>query len=123
MERTTTRIGSRPAVRNTLIGVAVAFTLLFILAPLFVIVAQAFSAGLRTYIGNILTPDTLHAIQLTVITALVAVPVNTLFGIAAASAVTKFRFPGRKLLIAVIGLPLSVSPIVVGAAYLFVSGA
>ncbi len=119
----TARVAEQPAIRRTLIAIAAAFALLIIVAPVLVIVAQAFSDGVPTFAANIMAPDTQHAIMLTVITALIAVPVNTLFGIAAAWTVTKYHFPGRKLLVAIIELPLSVSPIVAGAAYLFVYGA
>ncbi|HMN85195.1 MAG TPA: sulfate ABC transporter permease subunit CysW [Bauldia sp.] len=121
--RPVSRIGNRPLWRGLFIGIAVTLTLLVIVAPVFLIVVRAFSAGVRAYVDAILTPDTLHAIWLTVLTALIVVPVNTLFGIAAAWAITKFRFPGRKLLVTVIEIPFSISPVIAGAAYLFVYGA
>ena len=67
-------------------------------------------------------PDMRHAIWLTVATALIAVPINTAFGVAAAWAITKFDFPGKRLLTVVIEIPFSISPIVAGVAYLFVYG-
>ena len=121
--RPVSRIGNRPLWRGLFIGIAVTLTLLVIVAPVLLIVVRAFSAGVRAYVDAILTPDTLHAIWLTVLTALIVVPVNTLFGIAAAWAITKFRFPGRKLLVTVIEIPFSISPVIAGAAYLFVYGA
>jgi sulfate transport system permease protein len=74
------------------------------------------------FVRSLSDPGTQHAIWLTVITALIAVPMNILFGLAAAWTVTKFVFPGRTLLIALIELPYSISPIVAGVAYLFVYG-
>lgn len=96
---------------------------LFLVAPLVAIFAHALSAGVEAYARAIVEPATLHAIGLTILTALVVVPINTAFGIAAAWAVTKFTFPGRNLLITLIDLPYSISPIVAGIAYLMVYGA
>ena len=116
------RIGDSPLVRRTLLTVVLALVAIMIVAPLLVIGAQAFSMGLA-YFGKAITQaDTRHAILLTVITALIAVPVNTAFGIAAAWAITKFDFPGRRLLLVVIEIPFSISPIVAGVSYMFVYG-
>lgn len=93
-----------------------------VLAPLLVIFAQAFSRGLPVFAAALAHPDTRHAILLTVLTALIAVPVNTAFGVAAAWAITKFDFRGKRLLLVVIEIPFSISPIVAGVAYLFVYG-
>lgn len=120
--RRTPRIGESPAVRRTLIGAVLVASALLIFAPLAVIAVQAFSKGIAAYGAAIAHPDTLHAIGMTLMTALIAVPVNTLFGIAAAWAITKFDFPGRRLLLIVIEIPFSISPIVAGVAYLFVYG-
>ena len=116
------RIGDGVLVRRLLIGAVALVALVLVVAPIAVIVVRAFSSGFATYAANILHPDTLHAIFLTVVTALIAVPVNTVFGIAAAWAITKFDFPGRKLLLVVIELPFSISPIVAGVALMFVYG-
>jgi len=118
----TVRIGDGALVRRLLIGAVVAVSVLVVVMPIAVVVVRAFSAGVGAYLANLAHPDTLHAIGLTVVTALVAVPVNTAFGIAAAWAITKFTFPGRKLLLVVIELPFSISPIVAGVALLFVYG-
>src|SRR5690606_39818111 len=83
---------------------------------------QAFSLGLKTFGETIAHPDTRHAIFLTVVTALIAVPINTIFGVAAAWAITKFDFRGKRLLTVMIELPFSISPVVAGVAYLFVYG-
>ncbi len=106
-----------------LILAALATGAVFLAVPLAVIFIQAFKAGLGVYLSKITEPATLHAIGLTVLTALVVVPVNIGFGIAAAWLVTRYRFPGRKLLMAVIDIPFSVSPIVAGVTYLFLYGA
>jgi len=97
-------------------------TLLFLVAPLVLIVSSALSQGVGVFFRSLSDPGTQHATWLTVITALIAVPMNILFGLAAAWTVTKFVFPGRTLLIALIELPYSISPIVAGVAYLFVYG-
>lgn len=120
--RAANRIGDRPLWRRLFIATAVVLAALVIVTPILLIVARAFSAGIGAYVANIMAPDTLHAIWLTVLVAVIVVPVNTLFGIATAWAVTKFDFPGRKLLITIIEIPFSISPVIAGAAYLFVYG-
>ncbi len=116
------RVGDSPLVKWTLISFVVLVALVVIVSPLVVIAAEAFKDGLPTYLAAIAEPDTRAAIGLTVLVALIAVPINTLFGVAAAWAVTKFDFPGRRLLIVIVEIPFSVSPIVAGVAYLFVYG-
>ena len=120
--RTAPRIGDTPLVRRSLIGIVVILALIVIVAPLAVIGVEAFSKGLAFFGAAITQEDTLSAIGLTALTALIAVPINTAFGIAAAWAITKFDFPGRRLLLVVIEIPFSISPIVAGVAYLFVYG-
>ena len=116
------RVGDSPATRRTLIAIVLLVGAVFLLAPLAVIFTQAFKNGIGYFASSISDPDTLHAIKLTVITALIAVPINTAFGIAAAWAVTKFDFAGKRLLIVLIEIPFSISPIVAGVAYMFVYG-
>ena len=116
------RVGDNPLFRRSLLAVVLLFVGLMIVAPLVVIAVEAFSRGIAYFGQSIADPDTRHAILLTVVTALVAVPVNTAFGVAAAWAITKHDFPGKRLLTVVIELPFSVSPIVAGVAYLFVYG-
>jgi sulfate transport system permease protein len=116
------RVGASPRARALVLAFVFASTLVFILAPLAVIFYEALRVGAAAFVHNLAQPDTLHAIGLTVLVALIAVPINALFGIAAAWAVTKFQFRGKTLLIALIELPFSVSPIVAGVAYLFVYG-
>jgi sulfate transport system permease protein len=116
------RVGDSPAIRRTLLAFVLITGAMLVLAPLIVIFVQAFSLGTKAFAAAITHTDTLHAIMLTVATALLAVPLNTAFGVAAAWAITKFDFPGKRLLTIVIEIPFSVSPIVAGVAYLFVYG-
>jgi sulfate transport system permease protein len=120
--RTLARVGDGPIFRRALIGIVLTIVAFLILAPLLIIGVEAFSKGWQVYRDTILNPDTRHAIMLTVLAALIAVPVNTAFGIAAAWAITKFDFRGKGFLLVVIEIPFSVSPIVAGVAYLFVYG-
>ncbi|WP_411036767.1 sulfate ABC transporter permease subunit CysW [Shinella sp. BYT-45] len=116
------RVGDNPVFRRILLTIVLVLVALMIVAPLVVIAFEAFSRGIGYFAGTIADPDTRHAIMLTVATALIAVPVNTAFGVAAAWAITKHDFPGKRLLTVVIELPFSVSPIVAGVSYLFVYG-
>ena len=117
------RVGDGAVARTAILGLVLATSALAIVGPLVVIFVEALKPGLGAYLGNLATPDTRHAIWLTLVTALVAVPINTAFGIAAAYAIAKFEFRGKNLLIALVELPFSISPIVAGVAYLFVYGA
>ncbi|WP_337182062.1 sulfate ABC transporter permease subunit CysW [Shinella sp.] len=116
------RVGDNPLFRRILLTVVLLLVALMIIAPLVVIAVEAFSRGIDYFAKSIADPDTRHAILLTVVTALIAVPINTAFGIAAAWAITKHDFPGKRLLTVVIEIPFSVSPIVAGVSYLFVFG-
>lgn len=116
------RVGDAPWVRRGLIAFVLITGAFLVVAPLIIIGVEAFSQGWKTYSATISHPDTRHAIMLTVITALIAVPINTAFGVAAAWSITKFDFRGRRLLLVLIEIPFSVSPIVAGVAYLFVYG-
>ena len=118
---------ARPGTRvrwipRLLIGLGLVLTALFILTPVLVIFAQAFAKGVDVYVANILHPETLHAVYLTAVVAVIVVPVNMAFGIAAAWAITRFEFPGKKLLLTVIEIPFSISPIVAGVTYILVYG-
>lgn len=116
------RVGDSALVRRSLIGFVLVVGALLVVAPLIIIGVEAFSQGWKAYSATIAHPDTRHAIMLTVVTALLAVPINTLFGVAAAWSITKFDFPGKRFLLVVIEIPFSISPIVAGVAYLFVYG-
>ena len=117
-----TPVGAGPVTRRTLLAVVLVVTALFLLAPLALIFVSALSQGAGVFVKNLTDPAIGHAIWLTLVTALVVVPINILFGLAAAWTVTKFEFTGRTFLIALIELPYSISPIVAGVAYLFVYG-
>jgi sulfate transport system permease protein len=105
-----------------LILLGVTLTVLFIVAPVVVIFAQALSKGWSTYVAGILQPDTLHAVVLTVLVAIAVVPVNLVFGVGAAWLIAKFEFPGKKLLLTLIEIPFSISPIVAGVTYILLYG-
>ncbi|GHD47217.1 sulfate transport system permease protein [Marinobacter persicus] len=116
------RVGDQPWVRRLLIGVTLAITLVMLVIPVIVIFYQALSAGLGAFSENVMDEFTLHAIGLTLFVALLTVPLNLVFGTALAWAVTRFRFPGRKLLITLIDIPFAVSPVVAGLLYLLLYG-
>lgn len=105
-----------------LIALGMLFSLLLLLVPLIAIFAQAFSAGLGAVWRNLANPDMLHAIWLTVLVALITVPVNLVFGTLLAWLVTRFQFPGRQLLLTLVDIPFAVSPVVAGLLYLLFYG-
>ena len=109
-------------VRATLITVALLFLGLFLLLPLIVVFTEAFKKGAEVYFESIREPDAVSAIQLTLIAAGIAVPLNLFFGIAAAWAIAKFQFPGKSFLITLIDLPFSVSPVISGLVYVLLFG-
>lgn len=111
-----------PLLPRLLIALAVGLTLILVVAPLAYIFVRALQEGWRVYAQNILDPATLHAIWLTTLVALIVVPVNLIFGIAAAWAIAKHRFPGRGVLMTVIEIPFSISPIIAGICYLLLYG-
>ena len=110
-------------VRWSLVAIAVSFISLFICLPLGLVIFQAFSKGLETYISALTQDDTLAAIRLTLLTALITVPLNTIFGVAAAWAITRFEFKGKSLLTTLIDLPFSVSPVISGLIFVLLFGA
>lgn len=110
------------AVRWLLIAVALIFLALFLLLPLAAVFSQAFEKGLAVYLEALREPDTLSSIRLTLITAAVTVPLNLFFGVTAAWAIAKFSFPGKGLLITLIDLPFSVSPVISGLIYVLIFG-
>jgi sulfate/thiosulfate transport system permease protein len=111
-----------PAVRWTLILVATIFLALFLFMPLAVVFVSAFSKGIRLYFAAFREPDALAAVRLTLLTAAIAVPLNLVFGIAAAWAIAKFEFFGKSLLVTLVDLPFSVSPVVSGLIYVLIFG-
>jgi sulfate transport system permease protein len=110
-------------VRVTLTSIAVGFILLFLCAPLVLVLYQAFSKGLDAYIHALSDPDALAAVRLTLLVAVATVPLNTVFGIAAAWAITRFDFRGKSLLTTLIDLPFSVSPVISGLIFVLMFGA
>lgn len=123
--RTDVRRSSRGAriVRAGLIGLSVAFLGLLLAAPLGAVLAQALAKGWRVYLESFADPDTRAAIRLTLVTAAIVVPVNTLFGICASWAIAKFEFKGKSLLITLIDLPFAVSPVIAGLIFVLLFGA
>src|SRR5579862_4647990 len=118
-----TRATSEPAfVRWLLTGIALLFLALFLFLPLGVVFATALGDGIHVYLRTFRDPDTISAIRLTLLAAGVAVPLNLIFGIAAAWTIGKFDFVGKSLLITLIDLPFSVSPVVSGLIYVLLFG-
>jgi sulfate/thiosulfate transport system permease protein len=113
---------SRP-VRWLLVALAVGFLVLFLVLPLAAVFTEALRRGLTPFLAAFADPDTLSAIRLTLLVAAIAVPLNLVFGLAAAWAVAKFEFPGKSLLLSLIDLPFSVSPVVSGLVYVLLFGA
>jgi sulfate transport system permease protein len=109
--------------RAVLITVALSFLALFLLAPLAIVFAEAFNKGAGAFIEALKEPDALAAIRLTLLIAAIAVPANLVFGLAASWSIAKFSFPGKSLLVTLIDLPFSVSPVVSGLVYVLVFGA
>lgn len=120
----TSPVSSEPLwLRITLIGIALLFMGLFLLVPLFSIFYEAFRQGMVVYWAAITEPDALSAIKLTLLAAAIALPLNAIFGIAAAWAITKFDFRGKSMLLTLIDLPFSVSPVIAGLALVLIYGA
>ena len=112
-----------PWVRYTLIAIALAFMLLFLVLPLAAVFAEALRKGFGAYLEGLREPDAWSAIKLTLITALIAVPLNLVFGVAAAWCIAKYEFKGKAFLTTLVDLPFSVSPVVAGLIYVLMFGA
>jgi sulfate/thiosulfate transport system permease protein len=110
-------------VRYALIAVALLFLTLFLFVPLVAVFTEALRKGWDTYAASVLDPDALSAIKLTFIAAGIAVPLNLVFGVAAAWTIAKFDFPGKSILLTLIDLPFSVSPVIAGLVYVLLFGA
>ena len=121
----TARKGTTEAawVRYTLIGIALVFMALFLVLPLAAVFTEALRKGFDAYWEALKDPDAWSAIRLTLLTAAIAVPLNLVFGVAAAWAVAKYEFRGKSFLTTLIDLPFSVSPVVAGLIYVLVFGA
>jgi len=115
-------IEESPVTKWVLISIALAFAFVFLLLPLVNVFAQAFGQGWVHYWKSLAQPDSLAAIRLTLLVAAISVPMNVLFGLAAAWAIAKFEFPGRPILITLIDLPFSVSPVVAGLMFVVLFG-
>jgi len=109
-------------VRGILLFIALAFLTLFLLVPLAAVFAEAFKKGWNLYLDAIVEPDAWSAIKLTLLVAAIALPVNMVFVVAAAWAITKFQFRGKQFLITLIDLPFSVSPVVAGLVFILLFG-
>ncbi len=117
------RTVSGPApVRWLLIGVALAFLGFFLVVPLVAVFAYALQKGVGAYFTAILDPESWSAIRLTLLAAAIAVPLNLVFGLAAAWLIARFRFPGRDVLLTLIDLPFSVSPVIAGLIFVLLFG-
>lgn len=117
------QVGESLLARLLLIGGALLFLGLFLVAPIATIFVSAFSKGVGPYVDSLLQDETFSAIQLTLLTAAVSVPLNTVFGVAAAWLISKYDFRGKSLLITLIDLPFSVSPVISGLIFVLLFGA
>ena len=122
------RYEANPATREsngvkwTIIGISLTFFTLFLLLPLIVVFYEALRKGWDVYLQALIEPDALSSVKLTLLAAAISVPLNLVFGVAAAWAIAKFDFPGKSFLITLIDLPFSVSPVVAGLIYVLVFG-
>jgi len=109
-------------VRYTLIAIALIFFLSCLILPLVLVFVEAFKQGVGVYKQALVHPDTLSAVKLTLLTAVIAVPMNVVFGVAAAWSVAKFNFPGKSVLTTIIDMPFSVSPVIAGLMLVLIFG-
>jgi len=116
-------IGESLITRIILIGIAIIFLSAVLLLPLIVVFSEGLRKGWEVFIGSFSDPDTLAAVSLTLLVAAIAVPFNIVFGVAASWAITKFSFTGKNLLLTLIDLPFSVSPVISGLVYVLLFGA
>ncbi|MFC3127726.1 sulfate ABC transporter permease subunit CysW [Pseudoroseomonas globiformis] len=111
-----------PVLRRLLIGLALLIVALFLLLPLAAVFTEALRRGLVPAVEAVVDPDSIAAIRLTLLVAAISVPVNTVGGVAAAWCIARFQFPGRALLLALIELPFSVSPVISGLVWVLLFG-
>ncbi len=114
--------GESPWLRRLLIATVLLFLAIFLVVPLSFVFYQALRKGWAVYVAAILEPDALAAMRLTLLAAGIAVPLNLVFGIAAAWSIAKFSFPGKSVLTTLIDLPFSVSPVIAGLIYVLIFG-
>ncbi len=112
-----------PLVKWTILALALGFFAIFLLLPLIAVFVEALRKGWETYLTALVDPDALSAIKLTLLAAAISVPLNLVFGVAAAWAIAKFEFRGKQILITLIDLPFSVSPVIAGLVFVLVFGA
>jgi sulfate transport system permease protein len=110
-------------IKYVLVTIALAFLTLFLFVPLVAVFAEALKKGWDVYVESILEPDAISAIKLTLIAAVISVPLNLVFGVCAAWAIAKFEFRGKSILLTLIDLPFSVSPVISGLIYVLMFGA
>ncbi len=123
MDITAKNVGSRVSLGKwLLVGMALGFLGIFILVPLLAVFSEALKKGIALYFAALTEPDALAAIKLTLVTAVIAVPVNTIFGVAAAFALTKFDFKGKNILLTLIDVPFAVSPVIAGLVFVLLFG-
>jgi len=113
----------RPLIEVLLISLAIVLFMTLLVLPLFVVLSQGFSKGITVFWQAISDPDALSALKLTLLATSIAVPLNIIFGVASAWAVTKYQFRGKQLLLTLIDLPFSISPVVAGLIYVLLFGA
>ena len=116
-------VGAGPVVRAALIGVSLLFMAIFLVLPLVSVFTEALRGGFGKYFAAIVEPDAMAALRLTLLVAVISVPLNMVFGVAASWAIAKFDFWGKSLLITLIDLPFSVSPVISGLIYVLLFGA
>jgi sulfate transport system permease protein len=112
----------QPVAQWLLTLIALVFLLLFLLLPLIAVFAEALRQGIGAYLAALVEPDAFSAVKLTLLTAAIAVPLNLVFGVAASWAIAKFDFPGKTLLLTLIDLPFSVSPVISGMIFVLLFG-
>jgi sulfate transport system permease protein len=121
--RRETEVGESLLVRVLLIGVALLFLAIFLVAPIATVFGSAFSKGVGPYWAALVADETLDAIKLTLLTAGISVPLNVVFGVAAAWLISKYDFWGKSVLVTVVDLPFSVSPVISGLIFVLLFGA
>jgi sulfate transport system permease protein len=112
-----------PVVKWTILALALTFFVIFLLMPLIAVFVEALRKGWETYLTALVDPDALSAIRLTLLAAVISVPLNLVFGVAAAWSIAKFEFRGKQILITLIDLPFSVSPVIAGLVFVLIFGA
>jgi sulfate/thiosulfate transport system permease protein len=116
------RLEEAAPLRWVLIGVAATFLLVFLALPLWAVISEAFAKGAAAYVASLASDDMLAAVRLTILTALIAVPANLVFGVAVAWVIAKHEFPGKNLLTTLVDLPFSVSPVIAGLVFVLLFG-